>query len=162
MWPYNFSAAFAISGSGFHSRKLSYAMSPSQKKDELRQSQGTQWTYASDQGTVRGSETVISSCIRATDEAHSAYRTFLNSFKLQTPHLRFDSIPMTSCNLMISGVPRALKAAAGCSILQCVHLYRHQCRPMGVAIFRAQTHAFFNIPARSVSLNVPSSCRCML
>jgi len=45
--------------------------------------------------------------------------TFRNSFNEQTPHRRLDSIPIISCSLMIWGVPRAPKVAAGCSTLPC-------------------------------------------
>lgn len=43
--------------------------------------------------------------------------TFLKSFKEQTPQRRLDMMPMISCTFMTAGVPRALKADAGCSVL---------------------------------------------
>jgi hypothetical protein len=78
--------------------------------------------------------------------------TLRNSFNEQTPQRRLDSMPIISCNLMIWGVPRAPKAAAGCSTLPCCQLFAHM-------LSRKTTHAFLMIAASSVSLNLPSGPR---
>jgi hypothetical protein len=44
--------------------------------------------------------------------------TFRKSFNEQTPQALLDSIPMISWGRMQAGVPRALNAPAGCSVLK--------------------------------------------
>lgn len=81
--------------------------------------------------------------------------TLRNSFNEQAPQRRLASMPMISCNLMIWGIPRAPKAAAGCSILPCCQLFAHSC-------LEETTHASLRIAASFVSSNFPWSPRCRL
>ena len=78
--------------------------------------------------------------------------TLRKSFNEQTPQRRLASMPMISCNLMIWGVPRARKAAAGFSTLP-------GCWLVSYMLARRITHAFLMIAASSVSLNFPSGPR---
>ena len=89
MSPYNFSAASAILGFEFHSRKV----------ENARQYYWTK-TFG---------ENNSNSLLRP--------KNFLNSFNEQTPHRRLCSRPITSTIRMTGGVPRAPKAAAGSAVL---------------------------------------------
>lgn len=89
MSPYSFSAAVAISGSGFQSRKLEYPTGPRQS-----------YTHANIEEYTRFRP-----------------RNWRKSLSEQQPHCRPDSMPMISCKRMACGVPRALNAPAGFAVL---------------------------------------------
>ena len=97
----------------------------------------------------------VENWVRYAEGKRGESHTLRNSFNEQTPQLRLASMPIISCNLMIWGVPRAPKRAAGCSILPCFQLFAHSCS-------EEITHASLRIAASFVSSNFPSGPRCSL
>lgn len=76
-------------------------------------------------------------------------RNWRKSFREQTPHCRFCSMPMISCRRITYGVPRALNLPAGCSVLSSLVNKGSSVTHVGI-----HSYAFFKMSASAPSSNL--------